>query len=983
SSSKEAMTTGGELTINATVSPSNTTDSYTVSWKSGDTSVATVSGGKVKAVAAGTAVITASVTNSESETFTATCEVTVADKVVYPTSITLSDAMGSNPADVGVNINNGDNTTLRATLSRTDSEEISESANVVNWSVADTTIASIDKNSTVSDGELVISGLKAGSTTLTVSYTTEEGTQTIEIPVTVVSTEVTRISVSERPEINDDNVYVLNAVIAPEAAANQTITWTFSESSTTTTETTALLPCTKNGTVITGDVTGTTIYVKRGSLTKETVVHITATAPNGIQGKTYAKVYPVSVTGLTLGSSTMALDLTTDVNGKSLAATITPSNAGNKTVNWSVANENVATISPTSTQSGKSIVITPVGVGTTTVTATSDADSSISAECTITVTKTIITEELNVSYNDGTDDVDLVDGDTVTIDEGESVDFAASVNEGSTEGITWEVEDSTIGTLSSTSGTSSTFTSLKGGKTTVTITSGSISKTINLVVNALEEAYVKSIEFTDSVTSVDLTGKTSASANLSASVTMSDGSDYTGSITWSTSNNLGSISSGKLTAVDTGIITVTATAGEKQVSKNIAIYKLKATISNTGSTLKPCQYTSFTATLSLDVGGSETQAETEGLIDDSVTATSNVGFTKESSYISIEDSTNTCKVTASNTSYSSSTSEVYVYAKSDSNKTTLATYTVTHSAYSSGDINLSYSPSTVSVDSGKSTTVTATVTTTLSNMDLSKFRFKTVTVTSADTTVLTASYKDNYNGSYTITLTGKTVTAATTVKVSVAAKYPTSTSGTSTVTANSFNATVKVSSDEKTYVDDLSGYTVNMTNSYYSYPSNDESKITFVDRIVRGDDLDLSNGFVGGNSFDGDFENYGGPEDVENESDSAGGYCYFTESDSIFIYGADEIYYKFYDPVEDEFENSGTRRNPTYEGLDADTLDALADSEWNACTGEIPAPSNNENGYVIYVKIVIGDEYTYFTLGDYLLYVYEIDETNHTPLLII
>nr|MCR5624008.1 hypothetical protein [Lachnospiraceae bacterium] len=230
---------------------------------------------------------------------------------------------------------------------------------------------------------------------------------------------------------------------------------------------------------------------------------------------------------------------------------------------------------------------------------------------------------------------------------------------------------------------------------------------------------------------------------------------------------------------------------------------------------------------------------------------------------------------------------------------------------------------------------------------------------------------------------GKTVTAATTVKVSVAAKYPTSTSGTSTVTANSFNATVKVSSDEKEYVSNLSGYTVKMTNSYYSYPNGDESKITFVDRIVRDDDLDLSNGFVSSNYFDGEFANYGGPEDVENESDSDGGYCYFTENDSIFIYGADEIYYKYYDPVEDEFENVGTKKYPEYEGLDADTLDALADSEWTSCTGEIPAPANNENGYVIYVKIVIGDEYTYFTLDDFLLYVYEIDETNHTPLLII
>ncbi|MCM1467762.1 MAG: Ig-like domain-containing protein, partial [Alistipes sp.] len=75
-SQKTASLKAGEsVVITATVSPDNTTLSKSVNWKSSDPQVATVSGGKVTAVSAGTATITA-VSVGDGKFYT-TCEITV------------------------------------------------------------------------------------------------------------------------------------------------------------------------------------------------------------------------------------------------------------------------------------------------------------------------------------------------------------------------------------------------------------------------------------------------------------------------------------------------------------------------------------------------------------------------------------------------------------------------------------------------------------------------------------------------------------------------------------------------------------------------------------------------------------------------------------------------------------------------------------------------------------------------------------------
>jgi len=118
------LKTGESQTLTATVSPSNATNS-TVSWSSSDASVATVSGGKVTAVAAGTATITATADGKS-----ATCKVTVEDPVVAVSSVTLS------VEDLSLAV--GETATLTATVSPEDA-----TYSDVTWTTSDDAVATV------------------------------------------------------------------------------------------------------------------------------------------------------------------------------------------------------------------------------------------------------------------------------------------------------------------------------------------------------------------------------------------------------------------------------------------------------------------------------------------------------------------------------------------------------------------------------------------------------------------------------------------------------------------------------------------------------------------------------------------------------------------------------------------------------------------------------------------------------------------------
>jgi len=91
---------------------------------------------------------------------------------------------------------------------------------------------------------------------------------------------------------------------------------------------------------------------------------------------------PVKVSGITI-SGTQTINLNSSSPKTTLSATVTPSNAANKSVTWSSSNNNVATVSSTG-------VVTGVEAGTATITAKANDGSGKSATYKITVNKKVI-----------------------------------------------------------------------------------------------------------------------------------------------------------------------------------------------------------------------------------------------------------------------------------------------------------------------------------------------------------------------------------------------------------------------------------------------------------------------------------------------------------------------------------------------------------------------------------------------------------------
>ena len=143
SNSNLSLSVGDTKQLTATVTPANATS--TVIWTTSNSSVATVSNGKVTAVGKGTATITA--TSTENANVKATATVTVS--TIAPTSITLSNS--------NVALSVGDTEQITVKVSPTNA------VSTVTWSTSDSSVA------TVSNGKVTAVG--KGTATITATST--------------------------------------------------------------------------------------------------------------------------------------------------------------------------------------------------------------------------------------------------------------------------------------------------------------------------------------------------------------------------------------------------------------------------------------------------------------------------------------------------------------------------------------------------------------------------------------------------------------------------------------------------------------------------------------------------------------------------------------------------------------------------------------------------------------------------------------------
>jgi uncharacterized protein YjdB len=179
----------------------------TVEWTSSDESVATVDAtGMVVAVSAGEADITASVTDSE---MSAVCRVTV--------KVAAKDITG--PDNLDVKLNDGNETTVEATVSPADATDVK-----VSYASTDEAVATVDK-----DGKVQI--LQPGECDI-VTTLTQEDKKVVEKKTHIKAYyEVEGITLDKTEGIlTAGNTVALNATVLPEEIADETtVTWTSSD----------------------------------------------------------------------------------------------------------------------------------------------------------------------------------------------------------------------------------------------------------------------------------------------------------------------------------------------------------------------------------------------------------------------------------------------------------------------------------------------------------------------------------------------------------------------------------------------------------------------------------------------------------------------------------------------------------------------------------------------------------------------------------
>lgn len=246
----------------------------TVEWTSSDESVATVDAtGMVVAVSAGEADITASVTDSE---MSAVCKVTVK---VAAKDITVPD-------NLDVKLNDGNETTVEATVSPADATDVK-----VNYASTDEAVATVDK-----DGRVQV--LQPGECDI-VTTLTQEDKKVVEKKTHIKAYyEVEGITLDKTEGIlTAGNTVTLNATVLPEEIADETIvTWTSSDEKVATVD--------ENGKVTAIAAGEATITANAGE--KSTTYKLTVQAKKVVQNTTSNKSSNKGNTSSGTGSSAPA-----------------------------------------------------------------------------------------------------------------------------------------------------------------------------------------------------------------------------------------------------------------------------------------------------------------------------------------------------------------------------------------------------------------------------------------------------------------------------------------------------------------------------------------------------------------------------------------------------------------------------------------------------------------------------------------------------
>ena len=266
------------------------------------------------------------------------------------------------------------------------------------------------------EGRIVI---KAGSETAEISVS-QDGKKGRYVALESVS-----VSPSELTLTEGDNSS-LSLVITPSNASVKTVSWKSSSPTVATVSQSGRIDALAEGTTL------VTVTTEDGGKTASCAVTVKA------------KVIPVS--GITLDKTSLNM---TEGDEQTLSASITPSNATDKSVTWSSSNSSVALVS-------SSGVVTAKSAGTATITVTT-TDGGKKATCSVTVqAKTV--SVTGVSLNKTS--LSMTVGDTQTLT------ATVTPSNATDKSVSWSSSNASVAAVS----TSGVMTAIAVGSATITVT---------------------------------------------------------------------------------------------------------------------------------------------------------------------------------------------------------------------------------------------------------------------------------------------------------------------------------------------------------------------------------------------------------------------------------------------------------------------------------------------------------------------------------
>ena len=372
----------------------------------------------------------------------------------------------------------------------------------------------------------------------------------------------------------------------------------------------------------------------------------------------------VEVESVSLNKSEMTL---TEGESETLAATVTPDNAENKSIKWSSNNEAVATVDANGTVTAKS-------AGTAVITATSTNGKS--AGCTVTVEKKQIpVTEVRLSES------------TVGIVEGSTYKLTATVlpeNTTDSKSVSWSSSNSEVATVDA----NGTVTAKRAGTAVITATSTNGKSAGCTVTVSKKEIPITEISLDKS--SATLTeGETTT---LTATV-LPENTTYGKSVKWSSSNVAVATVDimGKVTAKSAGTAIITAISENgKTASCTITVNKKDTNITITEVRLNK-------STETLTEGDKTTLTAT--VLPENTTDSKNVSWSSSNSEVATVDANGTVTAKRAGTAIITATSE--------NGKTASCTVTVSRKEIPITEISLDKSSATLT--EGETTTIVATV----------------------------------------------------------------------------------------------------------------------------------------------------------------------------------------------------------------------------------------------------------------------------------